>query len=82
MTALAYHNDEAIKEKYLNRLRAHREADELVQGVGWEHNGKTRGCAVGCTFDAYEHSRGPVEIGVPETLIYFQDAIFEGLPRD
>ncbi len=80
-TLLAYHNDPAIKRKYVRRVEAHRKADELTQGVGWESNGVTRGCAVGCTFDAYEHSRGPVEIGVPVVLMHLEDAIFEGLQR-
>ena len=82
MTLLAYHGDPAIKRKYLSRLRAHRKADELVAGVGFNQNGKSvQGCAVGCTFDKYDHSRGPVEIGVPAVLIHLEDAIFEGLSR-
>ncbi len=79
---LAYHGDPAIKRKYLARMRAHRKADELCQGVGFEHNGQTRGCAVGCTFDKYDHARGPIEIGVPEVLLHLEDAIFEGLSED
>ena len=76
---LAYHNDPAIKEKYLNRVISDRKADNIIQGTGWE-NGK--GCSVGCTFKAYDHSRGPVEIGVPEWLIQINDKIFEGLPEN
>lgn len=60
----AYLNDPKIKRKYINRVKAHRKADELVQGVGWESNGTTRGCAVGCIFNGYDHSCGPEEIGV------------------
>lgn len=76
---LAYHSDSAVKDKYLSRIKAHREADELVAGCGWEKNRHVRGCAVGCTFDKYDHSRGPVEIGFPEELMHLEDAIFEGL---
>lgn len=76
---LSYHNDEAVKQKYLDRVRQHREADELKAGVGFKTNAKVRGCAVGCTFDQYDHSRGPIEIGVQEHLIRLEDAIFEGL---
>lgn len=32
-TLLAYHNDPAVKEKYLSRVRKHREADELIKGT-------------------------------------------------
>ena len=78
---LAFHGQQQIKDQYLARVRAHREADELVSGTGWEQNGKVRGCAVGCTFDAYDHARGPVEIGYPVDLMLLEDAIFEGLAQ-
>ena len=78
---LAYHNDPKIKAKYINRVEAHRKADELVQGIGWESNGVTKGCAVGCTLEAYNHSRYPIELGVPEDIAYLEDAIFEGLDK-
>jgi len=74
----AYHGDPAIKAKYLDRVRAHAAADALTQGIGWE-NGK--GCAIGCTLEAYDHSRYPVELGLPEWLARLEDAIFEGLPH-
>jgi len=72
----AYHGDPAIKAKYLDRVRAHAAADALTQGVGWK-NGK--GCAIGCTLEAYDHSRYPIELGLPEWLARLEDAIFEGL---
>jgi hypothetical protein len=52
-------------------------ADELVRGMGW--NGK-KGCAVGCTLEAYDHSRYPIELGLPEWVAHLEDKIFEGLP--
>lgn len=79
---LAYHGDKAIKEKYLERVRLHRKLDHLVQGKGWESNGTTKGCAVGCTMEAYDHARYPVEIGVPIEIAYLEDSIFEGLPQE
>lgn len=75
---LSFHNDQEIKEKYLNRVIKHRELDNLIQGTGWE-NGK--GCAVGCTLENYDHSRYPIELGLPEWLARLEDRIFEGLPR-
>jgi hypothetical protein len=75
----AWHGDEAVKAKYIARVEAHRLADEIIRGVGWEDG---KGCAVGCTFDNYDHARGPVEIGVPEWLMWLEDAIFEGLPYE
>ena len=81
MGMIAFHGKQAIKNKYVRRVEAHRKADELVQGIGWESNGVTRGCGIGCTFNAYDHSRGPIEIGVPTVLMRLEDSIFEGLPR-
>ena len=75
---LAYHNDPDTKLCYLRRVVGHREADELIRGTGWSDG---RGCAVGCTLEAYDHARYPVELGVPEVLAYLEDAIFEGLPK-
>ena len=73
---IAFHGDPATKEKYIARVRAHREADRLVQGFTWESG---KGCAVGCTLEAYEHERYPSELGVPEEIAYLQDSIFESL---
>jgi hypothetical protein len=73
----AFHNDPAIKAKYQARLAAHRTAEELIQGTGFSNG---RGCAVGCTLDAYDHSRYPIELGLPQWLAHLEDALFEALP--
>jgi hypothetical protein len=73
---VAYHGDPALKAKYIARVRAHRQADNLIHGTGWE-NGK--GCAIGCTLESYDHSRYPIELGIPLSLAYLEDRIFEGL---
>jgi hypothetical protein len=75
---LSYHNDPAVKAKYIARFEAHRAADEVIQGTGF-NNGS--GCFVGCTLDNYDHSRFPVELGWPEWLARLADTIFEGLPK-
>lgn len=62
---LSFHNDIAVKQKYLDRVMAHQKADNIIRGTGWS-NGK--GCAVGCTLENYDHSRYPIELGVPEWL--------------
>jgi hypothetical protein len=72
----AFHNDPSIKEKYLERVLAHRAADEIMQGVYWE-NGK--GCAVGCTIHGDNHAAYEVELGIPRILARLEDRIFEGL---
>ena len=75
---LTFHNDKAVKSKYVKRLKAHAKADEIVQGTAWE-NGK--GCAVGCTLEKYDHASYETELGIPEWLARVEDAIFEGLPN-
>jgi hypothetical protein len=75
----AFHDDSEIKEKYLARVRSHRAADELIRGEGWDGH---RGCAIGCTLEAYDHSRYPIELGIPEQLAYLEDWLFERLPVD
>ena len=74
---LAYHNDVAVKEKYVARMDEHIKADELIRGVGFSSEGK--GCAVGCTLNDYNHSKYPYELGVPEWLGRLEDALFEGM---
>ena len=75
---LSYLNDPAVKAKYQARFAAHRVADEVIQGQGFENG---RGCFVGCTLDAYEHERFPVELGWPKWLAHLADMIFEGVPK-
>jgi hypothetical protein len=73
---VAFHGKESIKKKYLSRVRAHRVADEIIQGTTW--TGK-KGCAVGCTLHAYDHLAYERELGIPMMLARLEDSIFEGL---
>lgn len=76
---LSFHGSQAVKDKYLARVKAHMAADHLVRGVGWQGG---IGCAVGCTLEAYDHSRYPIELGLPEWLARLEDACFEGMPLE
>ncbi len=76
----AYHGQQAIKDKYLTRVCAHRKADEIVQGYGYWSDGK--GCAVGCTLHSAQHSSYESELGVPRTLAYLEDRLFERMPKE
>src|SRR5215218_9832938 len=67
------------KAFYLERVRRHREADELVRGTGWDGY---RGCAVGCTLECYDPTKYPELLGVPEVLARLEDWLFENLPED
>lgn len=76
---LAYHGEQTIKDKYIGRVRMHRLADELIRGIGW--NG-TRGCAVGCTLEKYDHIAYETELGIPRGLARLEDGLFESMPID
>ncbi len=76
---LSFHGKQEIKDKYLARVIKHRELDNIIQGTGWK-NGK--GCAVGCTLENYDHSRYPIELGLPEWLARLEDKIFEELNKE
>ncbi len=74
----AFHNDVAVKEKYLSRVQDHADADEIVKGQYWE-NGK--GCAIGCTIHGASHTAYEKELGIPRIIARLEDGIFEGLPN-
>ena len=78
MILRAFHNDPAIKAKYLARVRAHRLADELIHGTYWQYG---KGCAVGCTIHSSNHAAYETELGIPEILARLEDGLFEALPN-
>lgn len=80
LEVVSYHNDPAVKTKYVERMRGHIKADALVRGLGWDSK-KKRGCAVGCTLENYDHAQYPIELGVPEWLARLEDTLFENLPE-
>lgn len=75
----AFHNDPSIKQKYLDRVNFHIEADNLIRGNGWDGE---KGCAVGCTLEKYEHKAYEIELGIPEWLAYVEDTLFEGMSEE
>lgn len=76
----AFHGKQETKDFYLRRIRRHRDADRIVQGRGWEHNGvRWRGCAIGCSFERYDHWKMVEFWDIPVDLAYIEDSIFEDL---
>ena len=75
----AFHSDPKIKEKYLNRVKAHAKADELIKGKYWEEG---KGCAVGCTVHSSNHAAYETELGIPRIIARLEDRIFENLPNE
>ena len=74
---IAWHNDPKLKRDTLAKMRAHRDADELVQNYGYWEDGK--GCAVGCLVESDKHADYEPLFGIPEALAHLEDMIFEGL---
>ena len=75
----SFHGDPKIKEKYLARVKAHLQADEIVKGTYWEDG---KGCAVGCTIHGDDHYAYERELGIPIQLAHLQDWIFENSPNN
>lgn len=78
-TYTAFHGDPKIRAKYLRRVRAHKKADQIIQGYGYWKDGK--GCAVGCTIHGDSHKAYVTELGIPEEIAYLEDHFFERLPQ-
>jgi hypothetical protein len=80
----AFHNDPAIKQKYIDRVKHHRQMDDIIKGqYGNKPNGRSgwRGCAVGCTIHGNAHDKYETELGIPISIARLEDGIFEGLPE-
>ena len=76
MPLAAYHSDPAVKRKYVGRMRAHLEADEIIHGTYWT-NGK--GCAIGCTIHSANHDKYETELGIPNWFAILEDHVFESM---
>ena len=75
---IAFHGKQEIKDKYLDRIRKHRLADELIRGATGEGG---KGCAVWCTLNKYSHVAYETELGIPQSIARLEDGIFESLPE-
>ena len=75
----AYHGSQYLKDKVIEELKAHYDADNFVKGTYWE-NGK--GCAVGCLLKSSNHIEYEGEFGIPVHLARLEDLFFEKLPND
>ena len=71
---LTFHNKKSNKLKYVNRMKAHIKADELLQKATGEGG---KGCAVWCTLDKYDHAAFETEGIGPEWLARLYDSVFE-----
>jgi hypothetical protein len=71
---LAFHNDPAIKQTYIARVKAHRLAGDIRKNYWWDDNTGT-GCAVGCTVDGGNPAVYETELGIPVHLAWLESAI-------
>lgn len=76
---IAYHGKQEVKDEYINRVRAHREADQLVKEFYWDGS---KGCAVGCTIHGKDHGKYETALGIPRQLAYLEDRLFEKMPDE
>jgi hypothetical protein len=72
------------RREVLRRIARHRNADEIVQGIGFDAGlGKHgKGCAIGCSLNKYDHNEYVRVLGVPLGVARLVDRIHDGLPRD
>ena len=53
------------KQTILDRVAAHRAADELVKGKTGDDG---KGCAIWCSFEYYDHERAEADTNIPQML--------------
>jgi len=78
---IAFHGKQEVKDKYVMRVRAHRAADNLIRGTGWDKT-QGKGCAVGCTLEGYNHASYETELGIPQWVARMEDYLFENLSHE
>ena len=82
---LAYHDDPGLKARVLERIAAHRAADEIQQGVYYAtSDGRAWVCAVGCVLHDPEggHERYETKFGIPVQLAHLEDTLFETMATE
>jgi hypothetical protein len=88
---VAFHGDQAVKDKLLERIGAHEKADAIVSGTyGRKEGGVWKGCAVGCSVHDLTqdkrlenpHTRYPELLGIPEWVAHLEDQVFEGMSAE
>ena len=65
-------------ELYVERMKNHIDQDELIRGIGYRNG---RGCAVGCTLNAYNHKAYETELNIPEWAARLEDTLFERMTK-
>lgn len=82
MAIIAWHGEQQLKDKALERLREHRRLDRIAQGKYWTDG---RGCLLGClTHREHKvHESAERLFGIAQRIGYWLEWVFEGLcPED
>jgi len=74
----AFHGDLALKQKYIDQIKSHMDADEIIKGKYWEDG---KGGSIGCVLHSSYHEDYEDLIGLPVWFAYLQDEIFKRLPN-
>ena len=83
----AWHGDPALKDEVLTRLREHRAADAIIQGLYQQYDPglavQYRGCAIGCTLPLQETNPVPGrhEVAGPGAGWHAEVERLYGIPR-
>ncbi len=81
----AFHGKQEIKDFYIEKMKAHMAADELVRGHYWDPRTRT-GCGVGCILEVPNgeniHKQFEPELEIPCQVAYLVDYLFEKTPID
>ncbi len=75
----AFFSNPDLKAFYVKRMEAHVEADEVIRGEGWDGH---RGCAVGCTLNAYSYAQYLIQLNLPQWLAQLEDEMHENISDD
>ncbi len=80
-TMTAYHGDETIKYKYLDRIRKHRTSGQLLQRSVRHWDG-LKGSALGCTIHDCNYDAYKTELGIPREIADLEQGLFGSLPAE
>lgn len=74
---LSFFGDPQLKDRLVAQVKEHQRLDEIVQGTHWKHG---KGCAVGCVVHSDRHEHFESLYGIPVSLAYLDEYVFENLP--
>lgn len=80
----AFHGNPALKQSCLDRVRAYREAGDIIQGTyGYSNDGSGwRGCAVGCLVRGDKHADFEDNLGIQRDIAHVLDKTFERMYKE